>query len=792
MADQEDEVKLEAAEDQEVEVKLEELRNEPGSPEAHLDLHPNPPLQLVRPARRARIRWPDAPILDDGVNPTFEDWAWHVRVKCERDYPDADDQINYACIRTAGIAAACLRPRMANTSVITRGKPFVDLDDLIDHLSFLGDPDPRQTASDKLYSLFQEDNEPFATFWPKFATLIVELTDYPERAKVNELSGKLNLRLRKAWDLQVPRPETLLAARAYLHQVDANQRATDELFASRLLPQMHAEKPTEKPPEKPLTLPQSRAESPGNPAAFSLPSRPLASPLSPPATPELPVSLGSINVVEIVDEIAPTPVVHHQMGSRQPHQCRRCPEKFSSNTKLHQHVTAHHTQQRVEKSPKGPTATSPASPSKSVLPTSPGALPVRQLYEQRIKILEQENKEKTQAWAAEKAALQAQIAAAPRRLSPPAHKIRVALPPSPPASRPPSPPATPPHSPQACTPEIRREISATAPATVPVPPAGNSRLHEKFSWNKRWASITIHQLFEKFGTSWPGNPCSVRNRPIRFKRSNHQIPACSSVKYVGQSRDSNANRTRLRTSLTAPLSPRTPPTSQHQLGKPDWLSSSPPGSTQACNSRVRRDISAMAPAASPSSPAQSGQPHETFSWDPQAPAYIPPRRCGKPAHMTIHQLFEKFGSSWPSNACSVQIRPIIFKRPNAHAFEPPWPQQHYLELTFLVVIDPHKLIGQQVHHRARCHGHRRHVHQEFVETFSSMAPATIDSPAQDSQLHEKFLSNPRAPTCVSQPRRYEKNAYPGQSGASGSNRTSLRTSPLAALPPRPAVSEIPV
>ncbi|KAL8801089.1 MAG: hypothetical protein Q9200_007052 [Gallowayella weberi] len=577
MADQEDEVKLEAAEDQEVEVKLEELRNEPGSPEAHLDLHPNPPLQLVRPARRARIRWPDAPILDDGVNPTFEDWAWHVRVKCERDYPDADDQINYACIRTAGIAAACLRPRMANTSVITRGKPFVDLDDLIDHLSFLGDPDPRQTASDKLYSLFQEDNEPFATFWPKFATLIVELTDYPERAKVNELSGKLNLRLRKAWDLQVPRPETLLAARAYLHQVDPNQRATDELFASRLLPQMHAEKPTEKPPEKPLTLPQSRAESPGNPAAFSLPSRPLASPLSPPATPELPVSLGSINVVEIVDEIAPTPVVHHQMGSRQPHQCRRCPEKFSSNTKLHQHVTAHHTQQRVEKSPKGPTATSPASPSKSVLPTSPGALPVRQLYEQRIKILEQENKEKTQAWAAEKAALQAQIAAASRRLSPPAHKIRVALPPSPPASRPPSPPATPPHSPQA-----------------------------------------------------------------------------------------------------------------------------------------------------------------------------------------------------------------------SHAFEPPWPQQHYLELTFLVVIDPHKLIGQQVHHRARCHGHRRYVHQEFVETFSSMAPATIDSPAQDSQLHEKFLSNPRAPTCVSQPRRYEKNAYPGQSGASGSNRTSLRTSPLAALPPRPAVSEIPV
>ncbi|KAI4222363.1 MAG: hypothetical protein L6R40_008588 [Gallowayella cf. fulva] len=480
MADQEDEVKLEpeAAEDQEVQVKPEELRTEYASPEA--------PLHLVHPTtRRARrIRWPDAPILDNGVNPTFEDWAWHIRVKCQKDYPVTRDQINYACIRTTGVAAACLRPRRAI---------IVDLDDLIDHISFLGDPDPRQTASNKLYSLVQEEDEAFATFWPKFATLIVEL-DYPEWAKVDQLSGKLNLRLRKVWDLQVPRPATLLAARAFLHQVDANQRATEELFALR------AEKPTEKPP----SAPQFHAKCLGPTPADSPSSR---SKSVAPAPPNPPISLGSINAIEIVDE---TPL-NQPLDSRQSHHCRRCPEKFSSNTKLHQHITAHHKNQA----------------------------------EQRIKALEQENKEKTQAWAAEKAALQAQVAAVSRQSSPPAHRIRVVLPPSPPVSTPPSPP------PPACTVPIPREFSVTVPAS----PARNGRSHEKFSWNKRPASMTIHQLFKKFGSSWLGT-CSVRFGPIRFHYSNGQIPARLSANRSGQLGASNTNRVSLRISRTAALPPR--------------------------------------------------------------------------------------------------------------------------------------------------------------------------------------------------------------------------------------------
>ncbi|KAL8809366.1 MAG: hypothetical protein Q9223_007935, partial [Gallowayella weberi] len=98
--------------------------------------------------RHHHIKWPDAPILTNGIDPTFEEWAQAVKVKCDHDYPGhIVFQVNYAKNRTGGVAADFLRPRTrADTT-----QPFDDLDDLLEYLEgFMVDPDRRATASAQL------------------------------------------------------------------------------------------------------------------------------------------------------------------------------------------------------------------------------------------------------------------------------------------------------------------------------------------------------------------------------------------------------------------------------------------------------------------------------------------------------------------------------------------------------------------------------------------------------------------------------------------------------------------
>ncbi|KAL8810997.1 MAG: hypothetical protein Q9223_007626 [Gallowayella weberi] len=62
--------------------------------------------------------------------------------------------------------------------------------------------------------------------------------------------------------------------------------------------------------------------------------------------------------------------------------CKRCPEIFSSNTKLHAHIAAHHTKKSAEKSPALPSAPQisyplvTAAPAPSIIETSPQIAPV--------------------------------------------------------------------------------------------------------------------------------------------------------------------------------------------------------------------------------------------------------------------------------------------------------------------------------------------------------------------------------------------------------------------------------
>ena len=189
------------------------------------------------------------------------------------------------------------------------------------------------------------------------------------------------------------------------------------------------------------------------------------------------------------------------------------------------------------------------------------------MLRKRCEQLEQENKEKSQAWAKEKAEMQAQIAAVSLPPSPPPSPPPHASPPPPTKSRqkstkktekhekpPPTPPATPiktttspPTSPQAPT-----SSSSTPPPTYAQvasrelssdTPTKHAKPHETSPLNpqaptytpphrRQKACMNMDDLFKKFG---PSAQCSNSNWPIKFKRSNGSFPAGSNAKLPGQS-----------------------------------------------------------------------------------------------------------------------------------------------------------------------------------------------------------------------------------------------------------------
>ncbi|KAL8798456.1 MAG: hypothetical protein Q9200_007770 [Gallowayella weberi] len=145
---------------------------------------------------------------------------------------------------------------------------------------------------------------------------------------------------------------------------------------------------------------------------------------------------------------------------RHSHHCKRCPEMFSSNTKLHVHVKACHTKKSVEKSPKSPPVTPAASPpiGKTPLSSLPALAPAP-------------------AHSIEKTLFSPAKLASPSLQSP-----------APTAAPKPTKPARKSAQPTAKSPRIY------------LPP------------HKR-AHMTIDQLFRKFGSIWKA--CSVYIRPIK-------------------------------------------------------------------------------------------------------------------------------------------------------------------------------------------------------------------------------------------------------------------------------------
>ena len=155
-----------------------------------------------------------------------------------------------------------------------------------------------------------------------------------------------------------------------------------------------------------------------------------------------------------------------------PYECKRCPERFSSNSQLHRHISAQHTKKSIETPPTSYQAPPPPlpPPSSPNIPKSTPSPPPSPVLAPTV----------------------------PEKALPAAQTIEDA-------------PRTPPQTP---TPSPRREIFSSAPK----PPAKTVKVHETsphiFPSPHKRAYMTIAQLLSKFGSSWT-NACSELYQPIR-------------------------------------------------------------------------------------------------------------------------------------------------------------------------------------------------------------------------------------------------------------------------------------
>ena len=177
------------------------------------------------PQPPSRIKWPDAPILTDGVSPTFEAWAQKIVQKTDRTYSDPQNQIDYTCARVGERAEAYLAPCVCVDTTM----PFHSWDEVLEFLcGIMADPNPQQTARHKLDTLTQGKLE-FAEFYGQFITQVVDL-DYSEWAQIDILLDKVDKRLKRAWDMNVNPPSTLNEVRRQLMTLDQNMCQTDKCF----------------------------------------------------------------------------------------------------------------------------------------------------------------------------------------------------------------------------------------------------------------------------------------------------------------------------------------------------------------------------------------------------------------------------------------------------------------------------------------------------------------------------------------------------------------------------------
>ncbi|KAL8798848.1 MAG: hypothetical protein Q9200_007684 [Gallowayella weberi] len=276
-----------------------------------------------------------------------------------------------------------------------------------------------------------------------------------------------------------------------------------------------------------------------------------------------------------------------------PHECRRCPERFSSNTKLHTHIAAQHTKKSIEKSPTlssidetpqtssppftpAPAAsiveTIPLPPAKTASPSprTPAFTPAAASSIEKAPQSPAETASSSPSASKPtlpKLSLPHSPTPAPiqaEKLSPtpraptrtyaqvifarahtkPAQEYEISTPYSPPPTLPPGP-------------TNHREFPSESDTTKPTITGTSPSPSNIYQPPHKRAHMTIDELFKKFASVWKATACTVFSRPIRNLDSTAPVWLSINIKKSSQSDSSFTNCTNSASSTNSAISSTT-------------------------------------------------------------------------------------------------------------------------------------------------------------------------------------------------------------------------------------------
>ena len=224
---------------------------------------------------------PDPPILTNGDNPTYVDWALAIQDKLqvnEDHFGGQAAQAIYVISRTGGDAAGHVNAYRAGGKANYFQTPLAVIEILED---IYGDPDRERNARRAYAKLRQAPDQPFNTFYSEFKKQASYLS-YEEKILIDDLKDKVAIRLREALSTCPVQFTELAPLKTYLQQVDNSQRVllSDKARADQRKVRFQAVAPA----GRPLLGPAAGAGGVLSPNSFQ------RTPLSPRAITPVPVT----------------------------------------------------------------------------------------------------------------------------------------------------------------------------------------------------------------------------------------------------------------------------------------------------------------------------------------------------------------------------------------------------------------------------------------------------------------------------------------------------------------------
>ena len=168
---------------------------------------------------------PDPPLLDDGSEPTWDNWLGKMRAKLSvnRDhFPEEADRMGYVLSRLSGRAAQHTESRSPYGPAVI--DPYQTADDILEDLKEIyEDPDKPRNYRRAYIDLLQGSKR-FSDFYVEFRRLSTFL-GYGETQCMDDLRDKISPRLQASLSSQMVQPDSLSTMKAYLIRLDNEQRA---------------------------------------------------------------------------------------------------------------------------------------------------------------------------------------------------------------------------------------------------------------------------------------------------------------------------------------------------------------------------------------------------------------------------------------------------------------------------------------------------------------------------------------------------------------------------------------